>query len=451
MKERTKNKRELGLYIHIPFCMKKCNYCDFLSFSSTEEEKERYVQALCKEILSFQGKKGECIITTMFFGGGTPSILKGEQMERIMGAINEAFLVDEEAEITIEMNPGTVTKEKLEIYKKIGINRLSIGLQTTDDERLKVLGRIHTYEQFLQNYQWARELGFQNISVDLMSALPKEDLTSYQKDLERILALKPEHISSYSLIIEEGTPFYEEEELLEQLPKEEEDRAMYELTGKLLQEEGYQRYEISNYAKKGKESRHNSIYWTGKEYLGLGLGASSYLLADHPYMESRNVMGQEEQREKENYAESMEPQLGKGSEEEEGKKETEEIKMIEGIEKTKGIEALLKLYGYRFKNGSEFDKYCEKPDAICKEREEFLEVTEKDAMEEFMFLGLRMMKGVKKSEFFEKFSVEMEEVYGAVIEKFQAMGLLEEKGDVLSFTKKGIDVSNLVLCEFLMS
>lgn len=401
---KTKKMRTLGLYVHIPFCVRKCHYCDFLSFSATEEVKEQYVQALCKEIISFKEEETSCMVTTIFFGGGTPSILKGEQMERIMKAIKETFYIDENAEITIEMNPGTVTKEKLEQYKRIGINRLSIGLQTTDDNRLQLLGRIHTYEQFLNNYQWAREVGFQNISVDLMSALPKEEIASYQKDLERIVALNPEHISSYSLIIEEGTPFYDNDEILHSLPKEEEDRAMYELTQTLLQKAGYHRYEISNYAKEGKESRHNSIYWTGGEYLGLGLGASSYLLADHAYIR--------EPREKEHYA-------------------------------------------YRFKNISSMEDYIKCPMTPCEEREEWTLIGKTEAMEEFMFLGLRMRKGISEEEFLNKFGLELEEVYGNVLVKFQTMGLLgwtgEKKKRQIYLTDQGIDVSNAILSEFLLT
>ena len=401
-------KRKLSLYIHIPFCVRKCNYCDFLSFSASEEEKEHYVQALCEEIESFSALENGrvCLVQTIFFGGGTPSVLNVSQIEQIMDSVQKTFTIDSNAEITIEMNPGTVTREKLETYRKIGINRLSIGLQTTNDKRLKVLGRIHTFEQFLQNYQMAREVGFDNISVDLMSALPNESIKDYQKDLERVLALEPEHISSYSLIIEEGTPFYNNDEILNQLPEEEDDRQMYELTDHMLREKNYYRYEISNYAKVGKESRHNSVYWTGGEYLGLGLGASSYLRQDHPYLQRDG--GKEEQ-----------------SEENRG------------------------YYGVRFKNNTVLTEYLSMPYTPIMEREEVSKITEQEAMEEFMFLGLRMMKGIKRADFFFKFHRELETVYGDVINKFIGMGLLEEKEDWIRFTKKGIDVSNSVFCEFL--
>lgn len=400
---RTKKKRTLGLYLHIPFCVRKCNYCDFLSFSSNEETKEQYVQALCKEIASFQKKQTDYVVTTIFFGGGTPSLLTVEQIQRIMKVIQESFFVHETAEITIEMNPGTVTTEKLIGYKQSGINRLSIGLQTTDDERLKVLGRIHTYEQFLNNYNTAREVGFDNISIDLMSALPKEDLLSYQKDVETILALEPEHISSYSLIIEEGTPFYDDEEILNLLPEEEEDRAMYELTERLLTEAGYHRYEISNYAKEGKESRHNCIYWTGGEYLGLGLGASSYILQDS------SLLLEEEREMLPSSAESL-----------------------------------------RFRNTDSLQSYVNNSARSVLQREELSYQTKKDRIEETMFLGLRMINGVNQHEFFEMFGVEIETLYGEVIQKFIQLGVLQWKEEQLCFTKKGLDVSNSILCEFLL-
>lgn len=404
--------QEMSLYVHIPFCVKKCNYCDFLSFPANDSVKEQYVQALCQEIESLFCVKGSAKeqlgavptskkqnLKTIFFGGGTPSVLEGKQMERIMDSIKKTFTIMPNAEVTIEMNPGSITREKLEQYKKIGINRLSIGLQTTNDERLKILGRVHTFEQFLQNYEMARHVGFTNISVDLMSALPKEDLKDYKKDLERILALKPEHISSYSLIIEEGTPFYDNNEVLNHLPSEEEDRKMYELTEQMLLQEGYHRYEISNYAKAGKESQHNSVYWTGGNYLGVGLGASSYLKLDTPYWKP-------------------------------DKEESD-------------------CFGIRFKNETKLTHYLKQPYKPILEREEVTKISKQEAMEEFMFLGLRMMKGVNMSEFYEKFQVELEEVYGEVIQKFVDMGFLEKEEDNIRFTKQGIDVSNSILCEFL--
>ncbi|MBE5972751.1 MAG: oxygen-independent coproporphyrinogen III oxidase [Lachnoclostridium sp.] len=272
--------KQMELYIHIPFCVRKCAYCDFLSFPQTKETMQRYVEKLTEEIRwagkQYQGRG----VSSVFIGGGTPSILEAEQMLRIMQAIHESFYIEETAEISIEANPGTVAEEKLRAYRQAGINRISFGLQSADDAELKLLGRIHTYEEFLENFRLARTCGFDNINVDLMSALPGQTVNSWEETLIRVAELEPEHISAYSLIIEEGTPFYEKygegrgEGLL---PDEDSEREMYHRTKAILKDMGYDRYEISNYAKSGKECRHNVGYWTGVPYLGLGLGASSYL------------------------------------------------------------------------------------------------------------------------------------------------------------------------------
>jgi oxygen-independent coproporphyrinogen-3 oxidase len=278
----NKQTRELGIYIHIPFCVKKCAYCDFLSAPATEEMKQEYINALLTEIKSYSGNTKEYIVPNIFFGGGTPSCISADAVLSIMEAIREVFAVDiERLEATIEVNPGTVTRDKLEQYKNAGINRLSFGLQSTNDEELKLLGRIHTFEQFLENYHLARELGFHNINIDLMSALPGQTLSSWENTLETVLKLKPEHISAYSLIIEEGTQFYDlyrpGTKGAAELPDEDTDRLMYQRTKEILELNGYRRYEISNYAKPGFECRHNSSYWIGTDYLGVGLGASSLL------------------------------------------------------------------------------------------------------------------------------------------------------------------------------
>lgn len=269
-------RKDLGLYLHVPFCMKKCGYCDFLSWKGTEEEQETYVQGLLKEIESYREFAKGYKVSTVFLGGGTPSILSGEQIERILGAVSDVFMMDKHAEITLEMNPGTVTEEKLRSYKKAGINRLSIGLQSVKNENLKLLGRIHTYEEFLQSYELARQEGFKNISVDLISSLPGQTLESWKEELQEIVRLNPEHVSVYQLILEEGTPFYETyADHPELLPDEEVSREIYLSTGRILSEAGYEQYEISNYAKPGQESRHNLKYWDRADYLGLGLGAAS--------------------------------------------------------------------------------------------------------------------------------------------------------------------------------
>ena len=269
-------KKDLGLYIHIPFCVRKCEYCDFLSWSAGEEEREQYVEALLLEIESYREFAKGYRVSTVFIGGGTPSVLLPKQMERILQKVYEVFELEKRPEITIEINPGTVNEEKLQCYKENGVNRLSMGLQSVNNEKLRLLGRIHTYQDFVGSYELARKVGFDNISLDLISSIPGQTLQDWKKELETATAQKPEHISVYQLIIEEGTPFYEKyAEHPELLPDEETSREIYLWTGKFLKEAGYEQYEISNYTKSGKESRHNLKYWERGDYLGLGLGAAS--------------------------------------------------------------------------------------------------------------------------------------------------------------------------------
>ena len=269
-------KKDLGLYIHIPFCVKKCAYCDFLSWKGSDEEREAYVQALEKEISSYSEFAKDYRVSTVFFGGGTPSVLEGEQTERILKKIRDTFRVEKDAEITLEMNPGTAQKEKLLLYRELGINRLSIGLQSVKNENMKLLGRIHTYGDFLDSYRMAREAGFDNISADLISSLPGQTLEEWKEELEILQETPLEHISVYQLIIEKGTEFYEKYgEHEELLPDEETSREIYLWTGKYLKEHGFEQYEISNYARPSRKSRHNLRYWERKDYLGLGLGAAS--------------------------------------------------------------------------------------------------------------------------------------------------------------------------------
>lgn len=269
-------KKDLGLYIHIPFCARKCEYCDFLSRSAGEEEREQYVEALLLEIESYREFAKGYRVSTIFIGGGTPSVLLPKQMERILQKVYEVFELEKRPEITIEINPGTVNEEKLQCYKENGVNRLSMGLQSVNNEKLRLLGRIHTYQDFVGSYELARKVGFDNISLDLISSIPGQTLQDWKKELETATAQKPEHISVYQLIIEEGTPFYEKyAEHPELLPDEETSREIYLWTGKFLKEAGYEQYEISNYTKSGKESRHNLKYWERGDYLGLGLGAAS--------------------------------------------------------------------------------------------------------------------------------------------------------------------------------
>ena len=264
-------KKELELYIHIPFCVKKCDYCDFLSGPADAGRQRDYVEALKKEIKNC-GDFAAYQVSSVFIGGGTPSILPGEMISDIMETVREKFDIYSDAEISIEANPGTVDWKKMEIYRKSGINRISFGCQSADNRELKMLGRIHTWEDFQESYQIARDAGFANINVDLMSGLPGQTLASWETTLRKIANLQPEHISAYSLIIEEGTPFAEKNL---NLPDEDEERTMYENTHEILESLGYHQYEISNYARNGRECRHNLGYWKRTEYLGLGLGSSS--------------------------------------------------------------------------------------------------------------------------------------------------------------------------------
>lgn len=270
----------MELYLHMPFCVRKCAYCNFLSFPTDQETQNLYTRRL-REDIDVMGKKyGDIPVDTIFIGGGTPSVPDSALIVGIMEHVRKAFHVAEGAEISMEANPGTVTREKLTDYRRAGINRLSFGLQSANDRELKLLGRIHTWAEFLESFHLARECGFTNINIDLMSALPGQTRESWKDTLKRVTDLNPEHISAYSLIIEDGTPFgekYGSEEGRKLLPDEDSEREMYHETKRFLRDCGYERYEISNYAKPGRACRHNIGYWTGLPYLGLGLGASSYM------------------------------------------------------------------------------------------------------------------------------------------------------------------------------
>lgn len=430
MKSRKKEDLScLELYIHIPFCVRKCAYCDFLSFPSGEEERARYVERLTEEIEEAGAVSGDYVVTAIFLGGGTPSVLAPEQTKRILQAVKENFYVAEDAEITTEVNPGTADKEKLRAWKQAGINRLSFGLQSTENRELQYLGRIHTMEDFLESYRDAREAGFENINIDLMSALPGQTVSSWEKTLRTVVSLQPEHISAYSLIIEEGTPFCQlfgedgdaEEENkrrqslgIPELPDEDAERRMYYDTERILGEAGYHRYEISNYAKPGYECRHNKGYWTGTEYLGLGLGASSYI----------NI-----RREKGDAAKIS------ASGEESGDR-----RQLERRSNVRDFKTYLSLTREDFRAGRQIE-----------EREL---LTNQAQMEEFMFLGLRLTEGISENEFLRRFSCTLETVYGDVLEKLARQELMEryerEGAAFWRLTKRGIDVSNCVLAEFLM-
>ncbi len=382
------NPKELELYIHIPFCVKKCSYCDFLSAPATEQTREAYMAALFAEIEGRAKDYKDRIVTSVFIGGGTPSLLSGDCINQLMEYIWEGFTLAEDAEITMEVNPGTATAEKLTAFYATGINRLSIGMQSAQEQELKILGRIHDFNGFCQVYREAVEAGFTNINVDVMSGLPGQTLASYRDTLEKVLHLEPmpQHISAYSLIVEEGTPFAAMAERGElPLPEEDTERAMYEETIEVLAGYGFHRYEISNYALDGYECRHNVGYWIRRDYLGFGIGAAS---------------------------------------------------LIDNV---------------RFQNGRDLNTYLAHPFA-CREEEQSL--TTQEQMEETMFLGLRLVRGVSYEDFEKQYGKNLEEVYGEVIAKNAADGLLtvreeENRGRYLALTKRGLDVSNYVMAQFL--
>lgn len=387
MKNYTKT--QLGIYIHIPFCVSKCIYCDFLSFSGREREQEKYISYLLKEIENVKLETEKYIVKSCFFGGGTPSVINAEYIEMILLALKKKFEFSENIEITIECNPGTVTEDKLKIYKNAGINRISFGLQSADNVELKELGRIHTYEEFLESYKMARNAGFLNINVDIMSGLPYQSLEKYQDTVKKVMALKPEHISAYSLIVEEGTPLKSKlDNMLEKgicvLPSEDMERQMYYDTKELLESQGYIRYEISNYCKKGYECRHNLGYWERVDYIGFGLNAASLI---------NNT---------------------------------------------------------RFTNVTDFETYYR---LLDKGKSCFMEIeqlSKDDAMSEHMFLGLRKSDGVSKKEFYERFGISLDEVYGNVNEKHIQMNLINDTGERICLTEFGMDVSNVVMAEYLL-
>ena len=385
----------ISLYVHIPFCLRKCRYCDFLSAPQTDIDRERYVKALIREIKTQKDCPAGRPVDTVFFGGGTPSVLSADQIGRIIDALREVFLILPDAEVSLETNPGTADFEKLSAFKEAGINRLSMGVQSMHDEELHLLGRIHTAEQALEAFKTARAAGFDNINIDLMSALPGQTFDSWADSLRQAVEWRPEHISAYSLIIEPGTPFsalYDAGEL-PPLPDEETDRKMYHYTREYLAQHGYGRYEISNYALKGRECRHNSGYWTGHPYLGFGIGAASYV------------------------------------------------------------------NGARFSNIPDFETYivemekagipAEIEQVYEKIRTEIHSLTEQEKMEEFMFLGLRMTAGVKTSDFASRFGKSLDEVYGDVIRRHLAQGLLQRTPEGFCLTERGTDVSNYVMADYL--
>lgn len=373
--------KEMSLYIHIPFCKQKCLYCDFPSYSGRESLMNDYIDALSKEILD---KACKYKVRSIFIGGGTPSYLDSRNMEKLLSTINKLYFTDD-IEFTMECNPGTLNEEKLIIMKKNNVNRLSLGLQSTNDSLLKEIGRIHSFNEFKENYILARKHGFNNINADLMFGLPDQSIDDWKQSLEDVISLNLDHISAYSLIIEEGTCFYnlyEKDKL--NLPNENDERIMYSMTKDILKEHGYHQYEISNYAKEGKECLHNKIYWQCEEYLGLGVSASSFI------------------NEK------------------------------------------------RIKNIDNIKEYIEKINNNEDVSEEIHINDEKDDMEEFMFMGLRMIEGIDTDKFKDKFGKNVYDVYKEPMEKHIKEGLLIYDSGKLKLSPKGIELSNYVMSDFIL-
>ena len=380
--------KTLGLYVHIPFCVKKCNYCDFVSGCFDDEIKKEYVFKLIDEIKIRSEKYTDYYVDSVFFGGGTPSLLKIEWLKAVLDSIKSNYKITDNCEITIECNPGTLTYEKLYAYKDMGINRLSIGLQSADDKELAILGRIHTYSDFVENFQLSREVGFDNINVDLIGAIPNQSVESFTSNLEKVKNLDVDHISVYSLIVEEGTPFYDMDL---NLPNEDDERKMVHIIPEILGIDFHQ-YEISNYCKNGRECRHNIKYWKRNEYLGFGASAASLIYSDY---DNVGLFG---------------PDL-------------------------------------RIKNTENVIEYIKSDSFVYSEKEK---LSKNDVISEYMFLGLRMNEGIDVELFQNLFGVDFYSIYGKTVEKYKRNGLLFADGNRLKLTTKGRDLSNVVFADFLL-
>lgn len=388
--------------------MQKCVYCDFLSAPAGEDVKRKYIEALVCEINItcglYNDRLSDYQVKTIFFGGGTPSAVKPEYIRDIMKCLNEHFDIAEGAEVTIECNPGTLDINKADIYRECGINRISFGLQSADNTELKMLGRIHTFEQFKESLSIAEKAGFDNINVDIMSALPGQTMESYKRTVEKVLECNVKHISAYSLIVEEGTPLYDRLDTdYPELPDEDTERQMYYYTQDSLASAGYVHYEISNYARPGYECRHNISYWERTDYLGFGIGAASL------FEEIRHT-------------------------------NITDINMY--IDKCGGMINAGSCMDNNVTAGN-YNRLYEIYDDIQK-------LSLNDRMEEFMFLGLRKIGGISKAEFEKTFSKNIADVYGKVIQENVLNGLLVDDGDVIKLTDRGVDISNVVMAEFLL-
>lgn len=389
----------LGLYIHIPFCVKKCKYCDFNSYKMDLDSKKRYIEDLKIEMELYSNKlnidnkyKNKAdfnidknnIITSIFIGGGTPSILTSEEIRDIFVNIKEKFNIDKNAEITIECNPGTLTLEKLETMKEVGINRLSIGLQAVQEKHLNFIGRIHSYKEFEKNYMDALHVGFKNINIDLMYSLPNQKMCDWKETLEKVTDLNPTHISAYSLILEEGTELYNMYENNQfDLIDENIDIEMYEYTINYLKSKGYNQYEISNYSQEGYDCKHNILYWECEHYIGLGAGASGYI--------NNN----------------------------------------------------------RYNNLDSLEDYHLSLAKRKKPIQDSENLSIKDMIEEKIFMGLRMNKGIKFKDFEKKFEIDFREKYNKQIEVLLARKLINQSFEGIQLTQKGREISNSIFIEFM--
>lgn len=370
--------KRIGIYLHIPFCVQKCRYCDFCSFAGAKSDRmEAYVSELCRRIEHERKSFSDVCVDTIYFGGGTPTLLSVEAFSRIFDTLRASCKMSDGCEITCECNPATADEKKFRALRELGFNRLSIGLQSVHDEELQMLGRIHTYEDFRKTFSDARAAGFDNISVDLMYALPDQVLARFEESLVRLAELSPEHISVYGLKIEEGTPFWKQRDSL-RLPEEETELAMYLACTEILSHYGYEKYEISNFSKKGRESRHNLRYWHGEEYLGFGVAAHSYFC------------------------------------------------------------------GERFGNSRDIAAFLSGEDIV----EERVRLDERELRNEYLMLRLRLSEGIDERELDERFGVRFDTLLPAT-KRLVEHGLLQRRGERISFTDRGFFVSNAILSELL--
>ncbi len=383
--------REIGIYIHIPFCKAKCLYCDFNSYAGYEDKFFAYFKALKKEIESYFDRLKEKIVSSIFIGGGTPSYVDSKYIADVLNFIRDNVKIQEEAEITIETNPGTLDLNKLTQYKECGINRISLGLQAMQNEHLKSLGRIHTKEEFLKNYELVKSVGFDNINIDLMFGILNQTLDHWIETLNEVISLKPKHISCYSLKIEDSTVFgdmYRKGTLLDF--DEELDRDMYYLAisslvdNRELRDERFKHYEISNFCIGGFECRHNLIYWNAKNYVGFGPGAHSYL---------GNI---------------------------------------------------------RFNNVYNLNDYINNTNRNQSIIENVIEINNQEAIEEYIILGLRLIDGISISHFNNIFKCDFYKHFGEKVEKLVKLNLLEIYNNNIRLTRLGLDLSNKVFVEFIL-